>query len=106
MELQTTAIVVLVYGALVALGGVIGYAKAQSKPSLYAGIGFGLALLMSGYLMWQGDRRAVPGALVLSVLLLLVMGSRYILTRKFMPAGLVTLLSLVAIVLLAMAWRR
>ncbi len=103
--MQTTAMIVLVYGALVLLGGVMGYAKAQSKPSLFAGVGFGLALLASGAMLWQGNSRALPGATVLAAVLLLVMGIRFARTKKFMPAGLVALMSLVVVIVLVRALR-
>jgi uncharacterized membrane protein (UPF0136 family) len=105
MSVQNTAIIVLVYGTLVSLGGVMGYAKAKSKPSLFAGVGFGIALLVCGAMLWQGERRVLPGAAVLAGVLLIVMGIRFAKTKKFMPAGLVALLSLVVVVLLVMALR-
>ncbi len=40
----TTIIMVWVYAALVLAGGMIGYAKAGSKPSLISGLVFGLLL--------------------------------------------------------------
>ncbi len=103
--MQNIAIVVLVYGALVLVGGVMGFARAQSKPSLCAGVGFGLALLLCGAMLWQGNRRVLPGGVVLAGVLLVVMGIRFARTRKFMPAGLVALLSLVVVVMLVMALR-
>ena len=105
MELQTTAIIVLIYGALVVLGGVMGYVKAKSKPSLYAGLGFGFALVISGQMLWQGNTRVLPGATVLAAILLVVMGIRFARTKKFMPAGLVALMSLAAVIVLVQAIR-
>lgn len=40
-------VVGLIYGALVLVGGVIGYATKASVPSLVAGGAFGIALLVS-----------------------------------------------------------
>jgi uncharacterized membrane protein (UPF0136 family) len=105
MELQTTAMIVLVYGALVVLGGVMGFAKAKSKPSLYAGLGFGFALVISGEMLRQGNTRVLPGATVLAAVLLLVMGIRFARTKKFMPAGLVALMSLAVVIVLVQAIR-
>ena len=52
--MQTTAMIVMVYGVLVLVGGVMGFVKAHSKPSLIAGLVFGGALQVSGVLMWLG----------------------------------------------------
>lgn len=38
---------ILVYGLLVAIGGIIGYVKARSKVSLMSGLGSGIALAIS-----------------------------------------------------------
>ena len=46
--MQTAAIIVWVYGTLVLVGGVMGWAKARSKPSLIAGLVFGVALIVVG----------------------------------------------------------
>ena len=103
--MERIAVIVWVYGALVLVGGVMGWIKAQSKPSLMSGVGFGVALLFSGWFIWQGDRHALLGTAVLAGVLLIVMGIRFGATSKFMPAGLVAGLSLVVLVLLLLAMK-
>lgn len=42
-------------GAILCAGGVMGYMKAKSKPSLFAGVGLGALMLLSGYIIQKGD---------------------------------------------------
>jgi uncharacterized membrane protein (UPF0136 family) len=85
-----------VYGALLILGGLMGYVKAKSVPSLVAGVVCGvIALLLGYYYPWQF---APEAALLLALLLIVIMGRRYLRTKKLMPAGLVVILSLVVAV--------
>eukprot|EP01048_Picozoa_sp_COSAG05_P005230 COSAG05_NODE_305_length_11703_cov_15.056705_2_plen_488_part_00 len=72
------------YGLLLAGGGVMGYAKAQSVPSLVAGVGSGLIVSLSGY-TWLKS--------LWSLVLTGVMGRRFQASGKFMPAGLVSVIA-------------
>ena len=98
MNLPEAAVVI--YGALVALGGLMGYLKARSLPSLVLGLLFGVALILSA--LFAGEGGAVPEALPLWLVLGLTALSLYRLkvTRRFMPAGLLVLLGAVVIVIL------
>ncbi len=92
------AAVTLVYGALVFLGGIVGYLKAKSKASLVSGGIFGLALAADGIagLMVHWTYFPRLGA-ILAAMLLAFFGFRYARKKKFMPAGLLTILSLAAL---------
>lgn len=104
--MQTTAAITIAYGFFVLAGGLLGYWKARSMPSLIAGTIFGIALLVSGYYQAQGMRVGLLVALGLAAALLVIMGIRFAKTRKFMPAGLTAIFSLVATVWLALAvWK-
>jgi len=81
------------YAGTVALGGVIGYAKAGSIPSLGAGLLFGSVLAYganqlsenpNNYYLTLGTSGVLGG----------VMGMRFINSGKFMPPGLIAVLSL------------
>ncbi len=90
--MRTVAIILWVYGALVLAGGVMGWVKAKSKPSLIAGVAFGAALIATGwcpYARWVGA--------TLAAALGVIMGVRFGQTKKFMPAGLTFLLSVAAL---------
>ncbi len=82
-----------VYGVLLLVGGIMGYAKAKSVPSLVAGGVCGIiALLLGYYYPWPF---APWAALVLALLLIFVMGRRYLNSRKVMPALLIVVLSVI-----------
>uniref|UniRef100_A0A7R9V9Q8 Transmembrane protein 14C n=1 Tax=Chlamydomonas euryale TaxID=1486919 RepID=A0A7R9V9Q8_9CHLO len=75
--------------ALCAGGGVVGYLKKGSLPSLLGGVAFSGAYALSGYYINTVD--AVRGhqmGAATSLLLAGVMGARLVKTKKVMPAGL------------------
>ncbi|KAI8432757.1 hypothetical protein MSG28_013716 [Choristoneura fumiferana] len=80
------------YAATVAAGGIMGYAKAGSVPSLGAGIIFGSIL---GFGAYQISRDPTNYGLMLGTTTALggLMGYRFYNSRKFMPAGIVFVLS-------------
>ena len=100
--MKTSAMIVFVYGLLVLVGGVMGYVKAKSLPSLISGILFGVLLLISGVGIQEGAKLSFAIALALTVVLMLIMGLRFVKSKKFMPAGLITLLSAITALLLMM----
>lgn len=101
--MQTTAAIIIIYGLVVLAGGLMGYRKARSTPSLIAGLAFGLALIVSGLYAWQGQRMGLIAATALAGALLVVMSFRCAKTKKFMPAGLIALLSLAAVIVFGIA---
>ena len=98
--MQTTAIIVWAYGALVLAGGAMGWAKAKSKSSLIAGVVFGVPLIIFGYGIHQGHASDVRVAAAIAGLLAILMGVRFAKTKKFMPAGFVAILSVAVVALL------
>ena len=86
-----------IYGVLLILGGLMGYIKAKSVPSLVAGGICGvIALLLGYYYTWHfaPHARPAPGAAAY-----FMVGRRYLNSRKVMPALVIVVLSiLVAIV--------
>ena len=81
------------FAALVATGGVIGYAKAGSVPSLVAGLAFGGILGVGAYLTSVNANNYYLTAGT-SAVLGCFMGYRFYHSGRFMPAGLICLLSL------------
>ncbi|KAK0424178.1 hypothetical protein QR680_008529 [Steinernema hermaphroditum] len=78
----------LTYGALVLTGGLIGYLKAGSVPSLVAGVVSGL---IAGYAAHTNNNTLLLGV---SGILGGVMGKRFMNSGKLMPAGIICALSL------------
>ncbi|KAM9349455.1 transmembrane protein 14C-like [Symphorus nematophorus] len=85
------------YAALVTAGGVVGYLKAGSVTSLAAGLLFGLLAALGAYLASQNPKN-VWLSLGTSGTLAVVMALRFLSSWKFMPAGLMTLASVLMLV--------
>ena len=89
-----------IYAVLLAVGGAIGYIKAGSRPSLWAGLGSALASLVALVISLQNARWGMGLAALIALLLAGFFGYRFLAkTRKFMPAGLLAILSVVMLVL-------
>eukprot|EP00271_Cylindrocystis_brebissonii_P007064 TRINITY_DN20199_c0_g2_i1.p1 TRINITY_DN20199_c0_g2~~TRINITY_DN20199_c0_g2_i1.p1 ORF type:complete len:123 (-),score=12.77 TRINITY_DN20199_c0_g2_i1:724-1092(-) len=90
----------LPYGTLLVLGGLFGFLRKGSVPSLVGGAGCGLLLCLAGYVQLQSyhkSRNNWPSIfleLFISTLLTIVLGKRFQDTGKFMPAGLIAALSI------------
>lgn len=80
-----------IYGLVLFLGGAIGYAKAGSLPSLLAGV-FGALF----FFFCKSQKLLTAGLAVFTLFFLW----RWTLTGSFMPAGLMSFLSLALV-----AWR-
>jgi uncharacterized membrane protein (UPF0136 family) len=95
------------YAVLLALGGVIGYLKAGSRASLIAGTLSALFAALALGLSATNSRWGVPLGLLLSITLFVLFAYRYaVKTRKFMPSGLLAIVSLVVlgVMFLIMDW--
>ncbi len=102
---MSPAWVAFAYGAIVLAGGVLGFVKARSRPSLIAGIASSALLLGAGVLMLRGEKAGRIGAMVVAGLLLAFFAARWLKGRKFMPAGMMVLASAAALALLAWGGR-
>lgn len=79
-------------GGLLAAGGIAGYVKGKSVPSLVAGCCFGTGFVISGWLIRQNDaKRGHMLNLGLSSALLAAMLPRAIKTKAPIPVGVSTL---------------
>jgi uncharacterized membrane protein (UPF0136 family) len=96
MTLAWPVVLLYIYGILLIVGGAMGYVKAKSVPSLVAGVICGvIAILMGLDYTWHW---APVVALILALVLIFLMGRRYINTRKAMPALLIVVLSIIVAV--------
>lgn len=101
-----TCLYLAVFGVLTIAGGVIGFVRAKSRASLIAGGVSGLLLLGSGYLVCGGNRLGLYLGLGVSASLALRFVGAFARSRKVMPAGLMSVLSVVGAVLTGLALAR
>jgi uncharacterized membrane protein (UPF0136 family) len=92
-----------VYAVLLAVGGIMGYVKAGSKPSLVAGVVSAVLALSCLVVMNTNQALGLGLGAVLAALMLVVFGARFAKSRKFMPGGLLTAMSLFVLVLVVAA---
>lgn len=103
--MMTTAWIILIYGLLVAAGGLVGYVKAHSTISLATGVIAGLLLVGAGVAMMRSSSSGAYQigwwlALTITVLILGRFGVASLNNFKMMPGGLVITLSVIAIIAL------
>lgn len=90
--------VLWLYIVFLVIGGLIGFLKGKSKISLNMSIGFAVALAICNIqLLEPGLARTLAD--VLMVILLFVFGMRLAKTKKFMPAGMMLIVTLLALAL-------
>jgi uncharacterized membrane protein (UPF0136 family) len=87
--------VLLIYCALLVLGGLMGFIKAGSKASIIASSAFAAILLLFVF-------GVLPIRYAWFVLFVLVLffGSRFGKSKKFMPNGMMLILTVITVVLL------
>lgn len=96
--------ILLAYAVLMILGGLMGF-RAGSKVSLYAGAGSGVALLAAWGVTFVALGPGLWVGCVLAALLAVTFGKRVSATGKFMPSGMLLIVSIVAAVFLGYhAW--
>lgn len=91
--MKTAAYLVLAYGLFIFLGGMIGFAKAHSMASLISGILFAVIIIVSAVAMLKDYRAGFYAALATSGFLTAFFVCRFTSSYKFMPAGLMFILS-------------
>jgi uncharacterized membrane protein (UPF0136 family) len=104
--MDATKIYFLVFGALTIIGGIIGYVKAGSVPSIVAGAITGVLLLVAGSLLPQHRAAGLATALVVSLLLAAQFVPKFFRTGKIMPAGLMSILSVIGLIVAIVAWMK
>ena len=104
--MKVNGIVVLVYGLFVLIGGMIGYAKAHTLPSLVMGTAFALGLLGAGFAILKEMKAGYYLACALSAILACFFAYRFALTYNFMPAGMMAILSVIVLIVLYVVGNR
>jgi uncharacterized membrane protein (UPF0136 family) len=95
--MNLSIIAAFAYGILAIAGGIIGYIQARSKVSLLSGSISGLLLIFAAYFQLQGQSWGSILAVIVTAILVVVFTFRLVKTRKFIPAGLMTILGMLAL---------
>ncbi len=93
----------LVYSILLLVGGLVGYAKAKSKISLFTGIGSAIVALIGFIISWSKVSLGLGIGAILGLALTIIFIQRYRKTQTFMPAGLLSILSVIAALISGLA---
>lgn len=101
-----TKIYFIVFGILTIAGGVIGYVKAGSMPSIIAGSISGILLLVAAFLLPDHLVAGLAVGLIVSLLLAGQFIPKFIRTGKAMPAGMMSILSVIGIIMAIVAWTK
>jgi uncharacterized membrane protein (UPF0136 family) len=96
----------IVFGLLTIVGGVMGYAKAGSTASIIAGSISGILLLGAAYLLPEHLVAGLAVAAVISIALAGRFVPAFIKTGHVMPAGLMSILSVIGIIMVIVAWMK
>ena len=99
-------IYLIVFGILTIAGGVIGYVKAGSMPSIIAGSISGILLLVAAFLLPDYRVAGLAVGLIISLLLAGQFIPKFIRTGKVMPAGMMSILSAIGIIMAIVAWTK
>ena len=93
-----------VFGALTIIGGIVGYVKAGSVPSIIAGAITGLLLIIAAAILPEHRAAGLATAFIVSLLLAGQFVPKLIRTGKVMPAGMMSILSVIGLVVAIVAW--
>jgi uncharacterized membrane protein (UPF0136 family) len=103
--LELARIYFFLFGVLTVAGGVMGFVKAKSKPSLIAGGISGAALIAAGVLIGTGTNTKT--GLFLGLIVSLALAGRFVgaflKTKKVMPAGWMAALGIIGMIVSALA---
>ena len=91
----------IIYGVLLIIGGIIGYLKAQSRPSLFMGSGSGALAIVFAVTGIKASNPLLHLFLLgaLAMVLAAFCYLRFTTTNKFLPSGLMLIISLISAVI-------
>ena len=93
-------ILLIVYGLLLGVGGLVGYRKKKSGAALVVGGFSGILLIACGVLVMMSMRVPAYVGLIWTILLCLAFLRRYRTTKEFQPSGLMLIISLIVLVVM------
>lgn len=104
--MEAAKIYFIVFGLLTIAGGIVGFVKAGSVPSIIAGAITGVLLLVAAFLLPEHRVAGLATALIVSLFLAGYFIRKYSSTGALMPAGMMSLLSVIGIIAAIIAWVR
>lgn len=104
VPMEAAKIYFIVFGALTIVGGIVGYVKAGSAASIIAGSITGVLLLVAAFLLPEHRMAGLATALIISLLLAAQFIPKLLRTGRVMPAGIMSLLSVIGIIVVIVAW--
>ena len=94
----------IVFGLLTIAGGIMGYVRAGSTASIIAGSISGILLLLAAFLL-PGN---ITAGLALAAIVSLLLAGRFLpaffKTHAVMPAGMMSVLSVIGLIMAILAW--
>lgn len=82
-----------IYAVLMLLGGIMGFVKGKSKASLIAGVGSAVAMIACFLIFSQNTQNSLIAAIVVTGALDAVFAVRLQKTKKFMPSGILLIIT-------------
>jgi len=102
--MEAAKIYFIIFGALTIVGGIVGYVKAGSVASIIAGSITGVLLLVAAFLLPEHRVVGLATALIVSLLLAAQFIPKLLRTGTVMPAGIMSLLSVIGVIVGIVAW--
>src|SRR5437868_15147454 len=96
--MEAAKIYFIIFGLLTIAGGIVGYVKAGSAASIIAGAITGVLLLVAAFLLPEHRVAGLATALIVSLLLAAEFVPNLIRSRRIMPAGMMSVLSVAGII--------
>lgn len=93
------------YGALMLIGGIMGYATAQSVPSLIAGIVSGILIAVAFVVSRTQPKAGFGLGAVVAVVLAIEFFRRFQVTGKVMPSAMLCAVSVLAALIIGSGMR-
>jgi len=105
-QMEAAKIYFIIFGLLTIAGGIMGYVKAGSVASIIAGAITGILLLVAAFLLPEHRVAGLATALVVSLVLAAQFAPKFIRTGRVMPAGMMSVLSVIGIIAAIVVWVR
>src|SRR5947207_14373988 len=102
--MEAAKIYFIVFGVLTIAGGVVGYVKADSVASIIAGSITGILLIVAAFLLPEHRAIGLATAFIISLLLAAPFAPKFLRTGRVMPAGMMSILSVMGFIQAIVAW--